>query len=111
MSTERDILAGRINAAIEEWDDAEPGKYAAHVAGHVADAILAAGYRKTRTISTVEELDALPVGSVVLDGSGLSLHRNEFTGWGASNGTKNISNEMFRQEMEVFPITVLHEPS
>ncbi len=32
----------------------------------MADAILAAGYRKPRTINTVEELDALPVGSVVL---------------------------------------------
>jgi hypothetical protein len=31
----------------------------------MADAILAAGYTKPRTISTVEELDALPVDSVV----------------------------------------------
>jgi hypothetical protein len=32
-----------------------------------ADAILAAGYSKPRTITTAEELDALPVMSVVLD--------------------------------------------
>ena len=31
----------------------------------MTDAILAAGYRKPRKITTVEELDALPVGSVV----------------------------------------------
>jgi hypothetical protein len=30
-----------------------------------ADAILAAGYAKPRTITTVEELDALPIGSVI----------------------------------------------
>jgi hypothetical protein len=32
----------------------------------IADGLLAAGYRKLRTITTTEELDALPVGSVVL---------------------------------------------
>jgi hypothetical protein len=30
--------------------------------------ILAAGYRKPRTVTTVEELDALPVGSVIRTG-------------------------------------------
>jgi hypothetical protein len=34
-------------------------------APRAADAILAAGYRKPRTITTAEELDALPVGSIV----------------------------------------------
>jgi hypothetical protein len=29
------------------------------------DAILAAGYRKPRTVTAVEELDALPVGAVI----------------------------------------------
>ncbi|BCW47954.1 hypothetical protein [Arthrobacter sp. StoSoilB13] len=65
------------------------------------------GYRKPRTITTVEELDALPRGSVILDRSGLSLHKNEFTGWRASNGAKDISPEMLAQE--AFPATVLHE--
>ena len=31
------------------------------------EAILAAGYRKPRTITTVEELDALPYESVIVD--------------------------------------------
>lgn len=34
-------------------------------AARTADAILAAGYRKPRTITTLEELDALEVGAVV----------------------------------------------
>jgi len=35
-----------------------------------ADAVLAAGYRKPRTITTMEELNALPVGSVFRDPDG-----------------------------------------
>lgn len=50
-NTQRDELARLISSR--------------HTMGAV-DAILAAGYRKPRTITTVEELDALPVGSVVL---------------------------------------------
>lgn len=63
--------------------------------------------RKPRTVTTVEELDALPNGSVILDPSGISLHKNEFTGWGASNGAKGIDVEMIAEEG--IPATVLHE--
>ncbi len=45
-----------------------------------ADAILAAGYSKPRTITTVEELDALPVGVVVMDGHG-DVARKLRSGW------------------------------
>lgn len=37
-------------------------------AEHLADALTRAGYTKPRVVTTVEELDALPVGSVVLSG-------------------------------------------
>ena len=73
-----------------------------------ADAILAAGWVKPRTITAVEELDKLANGSVILDRSGISLHKNEFTGWRASNGAKGISLEMLAEEG--LPATVLHEP-
>ena len=66
------------------------------------------GYRKPRTITTAEELDALPAGSVVLDPAGLSLHKNAFTGWCASNGTKSIPLDMLQHE--ALPATVLNEP-
>jgi len=72
------------------------------------DAILAAGYRKPRIITTAEELDALPTGSVILDPIGLSLHKNEFTGWVSSNGAKKITADML--EREALPATVLYEP-
>lgn len=60
MSTERDELAEVIATAIDEWfGEGDPNEYVAH-------AVRAAGYRKPRTVTTAEELDALPVGSVVL---------------------------------------------
>lgn len=61
-----------------------------------------------RTVTTVGELEELPFGSVILDPAGLSLHKNEFTGWIASNGARNIDAEML--EREALPATVLHEP-
>lgn len=73
----------------------------------MAAGMITAGYSKPRTITTVEELDALPLGSVILDGGGLSLHKNAFTGWCASNGAKDIEGELL---LEATPATVLHVP-
>jgi hypothetical protein len=52
----REELARIIDRAEDLWDS--------------ADAILAAGYRKTRVITTLEELDALPDGSVIQANNG-----------------------------------------
>lgn len=60
MSTECDELA-------ELLYDVDADDWRHHSANETADAILAAGYRKPRTVTTVEELDALPVGAVVVD--------------------------------------------
>ena len=59
-NTQRDELARLISSR--------------HTMGAV-DAILAAGYRKPRTITTVEELDALPVGSVAHSAAGTIASR------------------------------------
>jgi len=76
-----------------------------------ADAILAAGYRKPRTITTTEELDALPNGSVVLSdvykahhGQAISFQRWEDGLWhrGARSGSTHPDNFL--------PVSVLHEP-
>lgn len=74
-----------------------------------ASAIEAAAPRMQPTVTTMEELEALPVGSVILDTAGLSLHKNEFTGWRASNGAKNIPADMLARE--ALPATVLHTPN
>lgn len=74
----------------------------------VADLILKSGYRKPRTITTVEEIDALPVGSVVLDRDGAALQLTAWLGWVASNGTTNIAAEELRADC--FPAVVLYTP-
>lgn len=57
-NNERDELAEIVYDA---WRHEEP-RDTAEIA---ADAILAAGYRKPRQVTTVEELDALPIRSIV----------------------------------------------
>jgi hypothetical protein len=77
MSNERDELARAIGNAIIESIDPDV-HYAAYgtsdlfatVDGEfslikVADAILAAGYRKPEVVTSAEELKALPVGSII----------------------------------------------
>ncbi|UYL88331.1 hypothetical protein SEA_EVEPICKLES_44 [Arthrobacter phage EvePickles] len=82
-----------------------------------ADKVLAAGYRKPRIITTTEELDSLPVGSVVLsDAYRYMVHGGADCGWpiafqrwddklwhrGARSGDTHPDNFL--------PATVLHEP-
>jgi len=67
----------------------------------VADGLIAAGYVKHRTITTTEELDALPTGSVVLTtfGTGVNIYRNEL-----------IAPDAHHHAVAHGPATVLHEP-
>jgi hypothetical protein len=83
------------------------GKVTPHQARVKAEEALEAS--KPRTIETVEELDALPAGSVILDPIGLSLQKIAFTGWNSSNGAKEIGADML--EREALPATVLYEPA
>ena len=81
-----------------------------------ADAILAAGYSKPRTISTVEELDALPVGSVIRT-SGIDFHTMPRvavkTGFWLKESEWEVadSNEWIADssELDDLPATVLYE--
>ena len=69
QTTERDELADLIETAVEDpiYNAGDvPPSLTPMVASAAADAVLAANYRKPRTVTTVEELDALPVGSVIL---------------------------------------------
>jgi hypothetical protein len=85
MSNERDELANVIvqhpwlRGHTVEWPKGycptcrkpiEAGHNSPAHAEHIADAILAIGYRKPAVVTTAEELDALPVGSVVLTAHG-----------------------------------------
>lgn len=83
-------------------------------AARTADAVLAAGYRKPRTITTTEELDALPVGSVVLR-NGRAFQRfaphrvnafYEYKAWQCTDGGFVRST---KDGSSILPATVLHE--
>ena len=71
----------------------------------LAQGILDAGYRKPRTITTAEELDALPVGSVVLDADNVACQRMKLPELWESGG------ELITTKLIPLPATVLHEPA
>lgn len=65
MSTERDELAEVVCEALEKGPGIYDTSWREDCA--MADIILAAGYRKPRTVTTVEELAALPNAAVIRD--------------------------------------------
>jgi len=71
----------------------------------IAEAILAAGYRKPRTITTAEELEALPEGSVVRDFMDDVAEKRGGVWCGYE--TEPMNN---RRLAKYLPGTVLHEP-
>ncbi|WP_341394047.1 hypothetical protein [Arthrobacter sp. G119Y2] len=69
-----------------------------------AEALIAKGYRKPRTITTVEELDALPRGSVIRDGDEELMEKTDI-GWCCW-----VYLEGFLSSELALPATVIHEP-
>ena len=86
--------------ALVDWETALHITAGITYAHGIADGILAAGYSKPRTITTVEERDALREGSVVRDKDGDVIERL-WGGWyfGDNNTVPNL------------PATVIHEPT
>lgn len=70
-----------------------------------ADAIIAAGYIKPRTITTVEELDALPEGAVILPRFGRTWRRG-LVAW--DSGVYRWSSDSVASH-GALPATVLYE--
>jgi len=71
-----------------------------------AAAVEAMGYRKPRTITTREELEALPQGSIVLDATG-DVTRLRGGSWYTYETEPMTHTRMSRY----LPATVLHEPT
>lgn len=71
----------------------------------MADELLAAGYRKPRTITTKQEVEALPDGSVIRDGAGDVTEKRG--GVWCSYETAPMTG---RQLAKYMPIEVLWEP-
>lgn len=105
--TDRDELARIIGDATETYVHEEPGPL------NAADAILAAGYRKPRTITTETELDELPDGAVLRGAHGQIsvIHRGETNSWPPLEvqhvGTEEID---FDYQYIALPATVLYVP-
>lgn len=91
----RDELASTMRQNFSGW-------MGPAVSYEVADAILAAGYRKPRTITTAKELDALPDHSVILSRQGYSAQKTVGNWW--------VAGEHLAVVPEL-PVTVLHEAS
>jgi hypothetical protein len=70
----------------------------------IADAVLAAGYRAQRTITTVEELEALPDGSAVLDRYG-DVSTKHAHWWHGYETSPLLSSKVAK----FGPLTVIHE--
>lgn len=113
MSTQRREVAALAAQIDHEINDLySPGD---DVMGEdLAELLYASGYRKPRTITTVEELDALPVGSVVLTATGRPAHP-----FVASQKYDNNGDPIWHRGGRlggshgdyVIPATVLFEPS
>ena len=104
----RDELAEVIYKA--RWVDGIKDVTIAADAG-IADAILAAGYSKTRTITTVEELDALGLMATVLDANGTAwVNDGETEDPWASVAESSIGGPVWTSSPHIpIPATVLHE--
>jgi hypothetical protein len=70
----------------------------------LAEEIIAAGFHRDRTITTAEELDALPDGSVVVDDEMAALQKDNGR-WEELSGIGYSSEDI----LDIDPVTVLHE--
>ena len=109
---QRDQLALLVHDAQYGESDVTPRYWPLHI-HKAADAILAADYRKPRTITTVEGLDALPMGAAILD-----THRAVWVNdgdtvapWASLGEGDSEGGPIWVHSVDIaLPATVLHEP-
>ena len=115
----RGTLANTVCNASNYTRRAQPyllGSDMSTVLDKTADAILAAGYRKPRTITTAEELDALPDGSIVRDAKGFAWQKyrrpiSQNPAWFAATRDDDFYNSSDFIDANRTPISVLWEQS
>jgi hypothetical protein len=116
MSNERDELALiLVNTQRARYDlpPRETTDHCSETCWAEVVAILAAGYRKPKVVTTAEELDALPVGSVVLHNGRAFQHYqaypapfDEYQKWKCGDGGFVRST---KDGSSILPATILHE--
>lgn len=93
--------------------DAYEDKNYGHLSLAAADAILAAGYSKPRTITATEELPSLNEGAVLMSGDRIKRYAGAI--WRVSGGmVVRVGRELdgvtpFTYFVDPLPATVLHE--
>lgn len=110
MVNARDDLADLIETELTYPPMGDPGD-----TERVADAVIAAGWRPpARVIETVEELDALPDGSIILGGLRLGTNQRAIQrsriGWWEIWTDGWFSSSELVDEMKLGPFTVVWEP-
>ena len=109
MNNERDELSYCISAALGSvcgiYDTTEDEDR------EMAALLIDNGYRKPRTVTTAAELDALPVGSVVLDNEGDVWQHRGYAAyqWCNTTGGRNSGLDTSEFAADCLPATVLHE--
>lgn len=100
--------APRPWAEVPAWSYGARYREQARVALAAADAV---DPRKPRTITTVEELDALSVGSVIRADNGEVFEKQADGPYcDGPHDWQSFEGTFWNGETFVFPITVLHEP-
>jgi hypothetical protein len=102
--SDRNELAESIATHLDEtWGMRDFGP--AHQDYELAEALIVAGWTKPRTVTTVEELDALPVGSMVLDSDPDALLKTHNGAWRSL-----CAEEPYGGRYLSLPATVLFAP-
>jgi hypothetical protein len=106
------LVKGEFTGACPSCPDLtiEGGHNSPSHAGHIADALLAAGYRKPRTVTTAEDLDQLDESAILRSRGGDAFQQGEDfhqrKGW-FMNGTVDPLTSM--QVAKFGPFSVLFE--
>lgn len=111
MSTEEINTRNELARDIPKWTDLPFGgvndyvRLDANAAYAIADVLIEKGYSKPRQVSTVEELDALPDGSIVQEYDGFLRYKYRWGGWAlcVPGASEDASDTI------ILPATVLHE--
>jgi hypothetical protein len=79
------------------------------IASRAADAILAAGFSRCRITSDPAEIEALPLGAVVLTANDVALRRHHPSpyGWCVTGDQAGFDTS---EVVEFGPVTVLYDP-
>lgn len=104
MNTQRDELAKTVREVTDLWEEPLDD---VHDVPQIVNAILADGYSKPRTITTVKGLGTVYAGAILLDAEGRT--------WGIESSTERFfavqdgPDETYQDDDVKLPATVIHE--